>query len=187
MTKLDEPMRAHIAGQTDILKQSADMSPAEHFHEIRTLLAKGKRGEAYEILRSAVVKYTEDPFLLSYFGYLAASLEGRYRNGIESCKRAIDLFEKKSLYGLDDVEERLNAILYVNLGRAYLAGGKKKDAFDSLQKGLLFDKQNRDILEELERLGIRKYVPVSFLDRSHPINTLLGRMIRKTGKNSTPK
>ncbi len=180
-------MKPHTVEQTDISRQLEEMSPAKHLIEVRTLLAKGKRGEAYEILRFAVVKYTEDPFLLSYFGYLTASLEGRYRNGIESCKRAIELFEKKSLNGLDDVDERLNAILYVNLGRAYLAGGKKKDAFDSLQKGLLFDKQNRDILEELERLGIRKYVPVSFLDRSHPINTLLGRMIRKTGKNSTPK
>ncbi|HYA88010.1 MAG TPA: hypothetical protein VEI57_13205 [Nitrospirota bacterium] len=159
------------------------MSPDGYLRETKALLAKGRRGDAYKLLRPAVVKYAEDPFLLSYFGYLTALLEGRYRNGIESCSLAIVLFEKKLLRGEEDVEERLNAVLYLNLGRAYLASGKKKDAFDTLQKGLRFDKQNRDVLEELERLGIRKYKPLSFLDRSNPINALIGRMLRKTDKN----
>jgi tetratricopeptide (TPR) repeat protein len=166
-------------------KPEAEMSAAEYLREARALLGKGRRGEAYQLLRPAVVKYAEDPFLLSYFGYLTALLEGRYRNGIESCKRAIVLFEKKSLSSLEDVEVRLNAVLYLNLGRAYLAGGKKKDAIDTLQKGLRFDKQNKDLVGELETLGIRKYVPVPFLDRSNLINAFLGRMLRKPDKNLT--
>jgi len=165
-------------------KPAEEKLPAVYLREVRALLAKGRRTEAYELLRIAVVKYIDDPFLLSYYGYLAAFMDGKYRSGIEFCRLAIVLFEKKALQGEEGFEERLNAVLYLNLGRAYVAGGKKKDAFDTLQKGLRFDKQNRELLTEVERLGIRKYVPLSFLDRSNPINALLGRMLRKTREQS---
>jgi tetratricopeptide (TPR) repeat protein len=172
-------------GGAAMSQPESEVSPAAYLHETKELLAKGRRGEAYRLLQLAVVKYDEDPFLLSYFGYLTALLEGKYRNGIESCKLAIVLLEKKFLRGTEDVEERLNAVLYLNLGKAYLAAGKKKDAVDTLQKGLHFDKQNKDLQKELEILGIRKYIPVPFLDRSNMINEFLGRLLRKPDKNMT--
>jgi tetratricopeptide (TPR) repeat protein len=185
MAEFDKLKRSLNVGDAALSKPEEEMSPAGYLREVRALLAKDRKRDAYELLRPAVVQYAENPFLLSYFGYLTAILDGRYRNGIESCKLAIVLFEKKSLDGEEDVEEKLNAVLYLNLGRAYLASGKKKETFDTLQKGLRFDKQNKDLLAELERLGIRKYVPMSFLDRSNPINALIGRMLRKTDKNAT--
>jgi len=186
MAARDEQNKSLNALEPALSKPEEGMSPEGYLRESRALLAKGRRGEAYELLRPAVVRYAEDPFLLSYFGYLTAFLDGRYRNGIESCKLAIVLFEKKLLRGEESVEERLKAVLHLNLGRAYLAGGKKKDAFDTLQKGLRFDKQNKDILEELASFGVRKYKPISFLGRSNPINALIGRMLRKNSKNATP-
>jgi len=187
MVAINEPKRSLNAGETALSRSTEDLSPAGYLREVRALLAKGRRGDAYELLRSAVVKYDDDPFLLSYFGYLAAFLGGKYRNGIESCKSAIVLFEKQVLHGEEGVEERFKAVLYLNLGRAYLAGGKRKDAFDTLQKGLRFDKQNKELLSEVERLGVRKYVPLSFLDRSNPINALFGRLLRKTGDQTAEK
>jgi len=160
-----------------------ELSPAGYLRGARALLARGRKRDAYELLKPAVVKYAEDPFLLSYFGYLAALLEGKYRNGIEHCMQAIVMFEKMVLHSEEGVEEKLKAVLYLNLGRAYLAGGKKKDAFETMQKGLRVDKQNKELLAELGRLGIRKYVPLSFLDRSNPINALVGRMLRRTVKD----
>ena len=165
-------------------KSEDEMTPAGYLREVKALLAKGRKGDAYALLQSAVVQYPGRPFLLSYFGYLTASLVGKYRNGIESCKQAILLFEKKALHGQEGFEERFKAVLYLNLGRAYIAGGKKKDGYETLQKGLRFDKQNRELLAELQRMGIRKYVPLSFLDRSNPINALVGRMFRGTGKSA---
>jgi tetratricopeptide (TPR) repeat protein len=181
MAGLDDPIKPLDAGEMLLSSSGGEISPVGYLHGARALLAKGKKREAYELLQPAVVKYAEDPYLLSYFGYLAALLEGKYRNGIEACKQAVVLFDKMMLHGEEGVEERLKAVLYLNLGRAYLAGGKKKDAFETLQKGLRFDKQNRELLAELERLGIRKYVPLSFLNRSNPINELVGRLLRKTG------
>jgi tetratricopeptide (TPR) repeat protein len=183
MQGLDDPIKPSNEAEVLLSTSEGEMSPAGYLHEARVLLAKDRKRDAYELLQPAMVKYAEDPFLLSYFGYLAALLEGKYRNGIESCKQAIVLFDKMMLHGEEGVEERLKAVLYLNLGRAYLAGGKKKDAFETLQKGLRFDKQNKELLAELERLGIRKYIPLSFLDRSNPINELVGRLLRRPGKN----
>jgi len=76
----------------------------------------------------------------------------------------------------------LTAVLYFNLGRAYIAGGTKKEAVDALNKGLRFDKKNKDILNELNRLGVRKLVPVPFLSRSNPVNEIIGVMLRKSKK-----
>jgi tetratricopeptide (TPR) repeat protein len=164
-----------------------DMSPAAYLRTVKALLSKGKRREAYELLQSVVVKHENDPFLLSYFGYLAAVVGGKYRNGIESCTLAITLYKKKMLLNEDNVEEELIAVLYLNLGRAYLAGGKKKDAIASLYKGLQFDRQNSDLLAEVRKLGIRKKIPITFLDRSNPINALFGRMMRKNVKHAAKK
>jgi len=184
---MNEPKRSLNAGEAALSISAEELSPAGYLREVRALLAKGRRGDAYELLRPALVKYDDDPFLLSYYGYLAAFLGGKYRNGIESCKLAIVLFQKKALHGEEGLEERLQAVLYLNLGRAYLAGGKRKDAFDALQKGLRFDRQNRELLAEVERLGVRKYVPLSFLDRSNPINALFGRLLRKTRDQTAEK
>ncbi len=167
--------------------QAKEVSPAEYLRIVKAFLAKDRRKEAYELLQKVVVKHEKDPYLLSYFGYLSAFVAGKYRIGIESCLLAITLFKKKMLLDEDDVEEEFIAVLYLNLGRAYLAGGKKKDAVISLYKGLQFDKQNRELLLEVRKLGIRKTVPISFLDRSNPLNALFGRMLRKNTKQPTNK
>jgi tetratricopeptide (TPR) repeat protein len=184
MAGIDDPKRHQNTGEATMSKSDGELSPTEYLREVKALLAKGMKKDAYALLQSAVMQYPGKPFLLSYFGYLTASLEGKYRNGIESCKQAILLFEKKALHAEEGVEERFKAVLYLNLGRAYIAGGKKKDGIETLQKGLRFDKQNRELLAEIQRLGIRKYVPLSFLDRSNPINVLVGRMFRGTGKSA---
>lgn len=179
MNDRDNPGNTRNAGEAAPSNPAEEMSPGDYLRAAKALLAKGSRRDAYELLQSAVVKYADSPFLLSYFGYLEAGLNGKYRVGTEACKHAITLYATKVLRGEDGVEEKLNAVLYLNLGRAYLAGGKKKDAVDTLQKGLRFDKQNKDILAALTKLGIRKSTPLSFLDRSNPINALLGKILRK--------
>ncbi len=147
--------------------------------EIEGLLAKRKRRDAYHVAAQAAVKYADDPVLLSYFGYLSALVDGRYRNGIDACIRAIAMLQRKVLRGDDDADEAKLGLLHLNLGRAYIAADKKKDAIRTLNAGLKFKSRNTDLKSELERLGIRKYLPVPFLKRSNPINEIIGRMLRK--------
>jgi tetratricopeptide (TPR) repeat protein len=147
--------------------------------EVKTLLVKRRRRDAYQLAARASVRYASDPFLLSYFGYLEASVDGKYRSGIEACTRAITLFGKKLFRGEDDAEESQMAVLYLNLGKAYIAAEKKKEAIRTLNAGLKFDRKNRDLMAELEEMGIRKFIPVPFLRRTNPVNEIIGRMLRK--------
>ncbi len=147
--------------------------------QIEGLLAKGQRRDAYRLAGQASVAYGDDPCLLSYFGCLQALVDGKYRNGIDSCIRAIAMLQRKVLRGDDDADESKLALLHLNLGKAYIAADKKKDAIRTLNAGLKFDKRNRSLMAEIERLGIRKLVPVPFLKRTNPVNEIIGRMLRK--------
>jgi hypothetical protein len=80
----------------------------------------------------------------------------------------------------------LYPVFYLNLGRAYLAAGKKKDAIDAFRKGLQYDNGNSDLRKELRGLGMRKKPPVPFLDRSNPINKYIGMILQKA-KNEPEK
>jgi Tfp pilus assembly protein PilF len=68
-------------------------------------------------------------------------------------------------------------VLYLNLGKAYVAAGKKKNAVTAFNQGLHYDPQHAAIRKELKKLGARKKPPVSFLDRSNPINKYLGKVL----------
>ena len=180
MANHDDPRKDLRRGEPSPSASPEGPVPAVYVREAQAFLAKGKRREAYDLLQPAIVKHAGDPFLLSYFGYLAAAVEGKYRYGIESCARAILLFEKISLRRTGVIDEKPKAVLYLNLGRAYLAGDRKKEAFEALQKGRRSDARNRELLGALEGMGVRKFTPLPFLDRSNPLNVLVGRMLRKT-------
>ncbi len=162
------------------------LSAAAFIQEIETLLRNRKRRDAYRLASRAAVKYDNDPFLLSYFGYLEAAVEGKYRSGIDACTRAITLLAKMAMRGEGDAEESQLAPLYLNLGRAYIAAEKRQEAVKSLNAGLKYDKQHKGLHAELERLGVRRYVPVPFLKRANPINEIIGRMLRKKRPAENP-
>ncbi len=162
-----------------------EISASEQLQKVRFHLARKKPRDAYDLLKVIIVHYEDDPVLLSYYGYLKAALDGMYRSGIEDCARALSLFQRQMLRCAVDGDEKLKAVLYVNLGRAYGAAGKKKDAYNALSKGLVADMQNDDVLAELRKMGIRKKKPVSFLDRSNPVNNFFGKMLRKPGTSLT--
>jgi hypothetical protein len=165
--------------------QNSEISAAEQLQKVKFHLARKKPRDAYDLLKVIIVHYEDDPFLLSFYGYLKAALDGMYRSGVEDCTRALSLFQRQMLRGAVDGDEILKAVLYLNLGRAYAIAGKRKDAFSTLNKGLLCDVRNDDIAAELQKMGIRKKKPVPFLDRSNPVNNFFGKMLRKTGASST--
>jgi tetratricopeptide (TPR) repeat protein len=152
--------------------------PGDYLRAVKAHLRKGNQKEAFGLLQQAAFQYPDDPFILSYYGCLQALVDKKYRGGVEKCKQAISMIQKESSFG----EDLLYPVFYLNLGRAYVAAGKKKEALDVFGKGLKFDSSNRDILMELRGLGSRKKAPVPFLDRSNPINKYIGLILRKTNK-----
>lgn len=153
--------------------QAPELKPIDYIRTMNLHLMKGNQRDAYAVLKPAAVLYPDDPYILSYYGSLQATVDKKYRSGIENCRKAIVLLMKKSS-GSGDLKRF--AVFYLNFGRAYLAGGKKKDAIDAFNKGLRYDTKNGAILKHLQELGTRKNPSVSFLDRANPINKYLGMM-----------
>ncbi len=47
------------------------------------------------------------------------------------------------------------------------------------EKGLGYDKNNSELKKEMKQLGLRKAPPLPFLDRSNPLNVVVGKLLKK--------
>jgi len=159
------------------------VTPSDYLRAAKASLRKGKDTEAFALLQAASVQYPDDPFILSYYGCFQALVGKKYRAGVEKCKAALALIKKESPFG----EEMLYPAFYLNLGRAYVAAGKKKEALGAFNNGLKFDNRNRDIIQELRALGRREKAPLSFLSRSNPINKYAGLILHPEKKEPVKK
>lgn len=146
-----------------------DVTLIEYHRAVKNQIREGKKSDAITLLRQALIHYPENPYILSYYGYLQAAVEKQYRSGVENCRRALILMEDRSVQGGKSIPTEL----FLNLGRAYIAAGRRKQALESLIKGLKYDR-NDDLLNELHSIGVRRKPPVPFLDRSNPINKYIG-------------
>jgi len=177
MNDHDDTKRSENTGENG----QREIKSVDYLREVRSHIRNGNNKDAYNLILQATVRYPEDPLILSYYGCLQALVDKKFRNGVETCKRAIVLLEKRG----SSTEKAYFPVFYHNLGKAYIAAGRNQDAFDALRKGLKYDSGNSDLKKELQVLGVRKAPPLKFLDRSNPINVLLG-MVFKTSKKAPP-
>lgn len=147
---------------------------AEYFDTVKKLLRSGNNRQALRILKEGFGEFPEDLFIMSYYGCLTAIVEKKIDKGIKLCQGALEKLDPST-------EKSVHATFYLNLGRAYLAGGQKEEAIEAFDNGLTFDKKNHDLLWELKKLGTRKNPPIPFLSRGNPINKYIG-MIRSKFK-----
>ena len=104
----------------------------------------------------------------SYFGLCLGLAERRFDKALELCRSSAK-------------EEFFNSTLYHNLARLHLAFGFKAEGIRFLRRGLMIDPHNVLILEEMQRLGVRKRPLIGFLRRRHLLNRWLGRRLRRLG------
>jgi predicted Zn-dependent protease len=178
MEKNDQDKKAGDTGDAAQPGRGEGTKPAEYLRAVKAHLRNGKQKEAFVLLQQASIRFPDDPFILSYFGCFQSVVDKKHRSGVENCKKAITLLKK----GDSIDEELLLPVFYLNLGRAYVAGGKKKDAIEAFHLGLKYDNSNKELWKDLRGLGERKKPPVPFLDRSNLINVYLGRMLKKGQK-----
>lgn len=153
--------------------------PSDYLDEIKILLQKKNLKKALDLLLSALEQYPDEPFLLSYYGCLEAIINKNHAYGIEVCLSAIRICDEKMPFG----HEIFYPTFYLNLGRAYLAARKKKEAVAAFQKGLTYDRENKDILWEMRKIGVRKRPLVPHLKRANPINKYIGLILHRLGKS----
>jgi len=175
MNKRKEVEKTENGNENTPKEQEKALRPVEYIRIMNGYLMKGNKRSAYAVIQRALVMHPEDIFVLSYYGYLQAIMDKKYRSGVDNCTKAIVQLKKTA----SPSKEILYPLLYLNLGRAYLAAGKKKNAVVAFNQGLYHDPEYAAIQKELQKLGKRKRPAVSFLDRSNPVNKYLGKVLKK--------
>jgi tetratricopeptide (TPR) repeat protein len=99
----------------------------------------------------------------SYLGYGIALRQQRLSEGLKLCQHAV----KMEFYQAEN---------YLNLARTLVLGGHRRAAVRALADGLKVEPDNEQLLELQHEMGLRKRPVLSFLSRSNPINSLLGRL-----------
>ena len=127
--------------------------------------------EAVNYLRKALIYYKDNPnqtpgVLLSSYGYVTAIGEKKLKEGIAFCK--------KGLTRKDQAPEH-----YLYLAELYLLNRQNGEAYKTVEEGLRIFKNNPRLSDKIKEFGLRKKSPVPLLDRSHPVNKVIGKIIRE--------
>ena len=99
----------------------------------------------------------------SYLGYGIALRQQRLSEGLKLCQHAV----KMEFYQAEN---------FLNLARTLVLGGHRRAAVRALADGLKVEPDNEQLLKLQHEIGFRKRPVLSFLSRSNPINSLLGRI-----------
>jgi hypothetical protein len=167
------------------MEKSAEqtMPPGEFIKAVRARLRNGEQKQAYRILLHASGLYPDHPLIVSYLGWLQSVIDKKFISGIASCRKAFVLFKSVN----PETMKAVYPVLYLNLGRAFLLAGKKKEAVENFIKGLGHDRVNIELKKEMQLLGIRKAPLVPFLPRTNPINKYVGMLLRPAAAGSRPQ
>lgn len=107
----------------------------------------------------------DDPAWHSYAGLCIAMERGEFVVAEHLCLASIEHDEADPNH-------------YLNLGKVYLAAGRKREALDVLRRGM--DRGgNERILALLCQLGTRNQPFFPSLKRSHPLNKLFGILLHR--------
>lgn len=137
-------------------------------------LARGEAVEALALFEAAIELERRhgvsppQPRYLSFYGLCLGLETHRLREGIRLCREALSV-------------EFYNPDLSWNLGRLLLEAGRRREAHETLSKGLTLQPHHAGIRHELERMGHRRRPMLRFLSRRHPFNVLLGKLRGASG------
>ena len=152
-----------------------DSKKAQYFGAVEELILRENYNQALKFLEDALDEFPDDPFVMSYYGSLIATADGQAEKGIKICQKAFEKLDPVVYNG----EKLFHIAFYLNLGRAYLAGGDKRAAVEAFRRGLAIDEKNDALIHELQRVGERKEPVVPFLERSNPVNKYSGIFLKK--------
>ncbi len=156
-------------------KKREAKNSAHYFDEVKELLRKNETKKAMKLLDEALAQHPDNLYLLSYKGYLEADVHRNFEQGITTCQKAIKSLKEKVPFG----EEFLLPFFYLNLGKACIAAGRRREAYIAFDKVMEKDPENWELGNILKKIGTRRKPFVSFLGRSHPINKYMGILLHK--------
>jgi tetratricopeptide (TPR) repeat protein len=110
---------------------------------------------------------------LSYLGVAVAHAERKYSDAEQLCRRAIEAEYHRPEH-------------YYNLGEVHFLAGRKSDAIKSFNQALSWNPNFEAAQDALRKLGVRKPPVLPMLARSHPVNVILGKALRKKARRPLP-
>jgi tetratricopeptide (TPR) repeat protein len=138
----------------------------EHFLTGVRLMYACRYGDALSHFQEAVVLEPQARGYLSYLGLALAHAERKYSDAESLCRRAIEAEYHRPEH-------------YHNLGEVYLLAERRGDAVKSFNQALSWNPSFEPSQDLLRKLGVRRSPVVPMLPRSHPINVVLGKALRK--------
>lgn len=133
------------------------------------LLKRGYPTEAMECLEQLLNMGNKSSACYSWLGIAMARSKWDMAKAEEFCKKAV----KKEFY----VPQ-----YYINLAEVYKLKGNKAKAIQILEAGLKLDSENKAILKELNKYGVRAQPAIPFLARENTVNIQLGKVLAKARK-----
>lgn len=97
----------------------------------------------------------------SWYGLLLGTHDGRLGEGMALCRDAV----KKVFW---------DPRAHENLARLEIAAGLRRQAVETLARGLSLAPDDRELRTLRASLGMRRRPPLGFLERSHPLNRWFG-------------
>lgn len=141
--------------------------------DINELLKKGKEAvekgyiPSAQVFFSQVAEQNNSPEVRSYLAYCLAKSQGRTQVAAKTCIESIR-------------REPDNPTHYLLLGRIHLLTDDKDKAVQVLRQGARINKDPR-LLNEINKMGMRKPPVLTGLKRNHPLNRFFGKLLAWLG------
>ncbi|HEY5673850.1 MAG TPA: hypothetical protein VIR78_09105 [Malonomonas sp.] len=141
--------------------------------QVDDLISKGIEAAEMGYIHSAqafldqAAEHRNTPEVLTYQAYCLAKGHGRIHSAAKICQESIQ-------------REPHNSLHYLILGRILLMAEEKDKAIGAFRQGLKTS-PNQKIIAELKMLGLRKPAVLKSLQRTHPLNRVLGRVFSSIG------
>jgi tetratricopeptide (TPR) repeat protein len=145
------------------------VEPEQHFQDGLNALEAGHPAEAVDHFRYAIAAEKKTGTArrqmryVSYYGLSLVFSRRAARQGVELCEKAA-------------ARDSFDAVLQLNLGKAYRHVGRTTKALAAFERGLRLDSTNLRLSIEKSRLDRRARPFVPGLGRDHPLNRSLGRL-----------
>jgi tetratricopeptide (TPR) repeat protein len=145
----------------------------EHFLTGVRMMYACRYGDALVHFQEAVMLEPNSKGYLSYLGVAVAHAERKYADAEQLCRRAIEAEYHRPEH-------------YYNLGEVHFLAGRKSDAIKCFNQALSWNPNFEAAQDALRKLGIRKAPVLPMLSRSHPVNVILGKALRKKARRPLP-
>jgi tetratricopeptide (TPR) repeat protein len=123
----------------------------------------GNFGLAFSCLKEALAMGAERTPAFDCAYAVCLAVQQKHDEALNLCQSAIS-------------EEPCISGHYLQLGRIYLLADQRKEAVRSFREGMLYRRDQR-IINELERLGVRRRPVFDDLPRTHLLNRIVGRIL----------